>query len=110
MGMYLVVELRRGDIVQTWAATLTHEGAYSRLAAIQAHVMNDTRSWWKIVYVPNPLGIHLVEGNHYYIAVSVDWEEDNDFAFVGMFDQLELAPPNIRDNADIWVDQVCLTH
>ena len=107
--MYLVVELRRGDIVQTWAATLTREGAYSRLAAIQANLMNDSRSWWKVVYIPNPEEMNILEGNHYYIAVSVDWEEDNAFSFVGIFDQIELAPPNIRDNADVWIDQVCVS-
>ena len=107
--MYLVVELRRGDIVQTWAVCLSLNGAYSRLAAIQAHVLNDTRSWWKVVYVPTPGDIQVVEDRHLYVAVSVDWEGDNEFSFVGLFDQIELAPPIIRDDADVWIDQVCVS-
>ena len=104
--MYLVVELRRGDILQTWALTRTREVAVARLAAL---MRPDATSWWKILEVDMPPWmINSPEGAQFWVALEVDYEEDNEVRFLEIVDQLELMTPDVRNGDDTWIDSVHL--
>ena len=109
--MYAIVELRRGDIVQTWALTRSWEVATERLAALMSNLPPAaTRlSWWKIVDFDMPDNLfNVAVGTLLYAAVEVDWEDDNETRVVGVFDQLERIPRDVHDSDDIWIDHVPL--
>lgn len=109
--MYAIVELRRGDIVQTWALTRSWEVATEHLATLMSNLPpNATRlSWWKIVDFDMPDNLfNMPVGTLLYTAVEVDWEDDNEARVVGVFDQLERVPQDVHDADDVWIDRVPL--
>ncbi len=109
--MYALLELRRGDIVQTWALTRSWEVATQHLASLMSNLPPAaTRlSWWKIVEFDMPDNLFNVPvGTLLYTAVEVDWEDDNEVRIVGVFDQLERVPQEVHESEDIWIDHVRL--
>lgn len=104
-GMYLVVELRRGDIAQTWAVAQSLETARERVGSLMAGAIDNLTSWWKIVEFDAP-AMHLQDGTQVYVAVKVNWEEDNEIEVYGLYEQLELIPDGFRGDDDVWIDQV----
>lgn len=104
--MYLVVELRRGDILQTWALTTTREVAVQRMATL---MRPDATSWWKILEVEMPPWmINSAEGAQFWVALEVDYEDDNEVRFLEIADQFELLPFDVRNSDDSWIDSVHL--
>jgi hypothetical protein len=104
--MFLVVELRRGDIVQSWALTQNRETAVNRLSAL---MREDSTSWWKILEIDIPeYMLNSPDGTQFWTAVEVDYEEDNEIRFLAIVDQYELFPPDIRNSDDTWIDSVTL--
>ena len=104
--MFLVIELRRGDIVQTWALTETREAAVHRLGSL---MRPDATSWWKILEVETPQWMrNSPDGALFWVAVEADYEEDNEIRFLEIADQLELMPLDVRNSEDTWIDSVSL--
>lgn len=104
--MWLVIELRLGDIAQTWAMTQTKSAAYQEMQELMDNLHNDDTSWWKIIYAEDPVIINPISGEKYYVAINVDWATDNKCEFVRIFDQLCYIPHEVRHSQSIWVDQV----
>ena len=105
--MFLVVELRRGDIAQTWALTATRELAVLRLAAL---MREDSTSWWKILEIETPEWMaNSPDGRQFWVAVEVDYDDDNELHFLSLVDQFELLPFDVRNSDDAWIDSVHLT-
>lgn len=103
--MWLIVELRRGDIAQTWAITQSKEAAYKALYQLMNSFDQDAKSWWKVIQAVDD-DVQLVASKNYYVAMRVDWEDDNEFEFVKLFEDLQNIPDYIRHDRDIWVDRV----
>lgn len=104
--MWVVCELRRGDILMTHALCPTKMLAFGRLMdKMETNPYQDV--WWKILEVP-PNAVHtpMIAGTLYKVAVWCDWEEDNATRVVGIFDENEPIPDNLREDELIWVDQV----
>ena len=104
--MFLVIELRRGDIAQTWALTATRDAAVHRLAAL---MREDATSWWKILEIDTPSWMtNSPPGAQFWVAVEVDYEDDNEIRFLSLVDQFEMLPFDVRNSDDAWIDSVHL--
>lgn len=104
--MYLVVELRRGDILQTWALCERRDTALQRLSTL---MRPDVTSWWKILEIDTPAWMqNSPDGTQFWVALEVDYEDDNEVRFLEIADQFELLPFDVRNSDDSWIDSVHL--
>lgn len=104
--MWLVVELRRGDIAQTWAMTFSKDAAYRQMQEFMDNLHDDSTSWWKVVWVEDQVIHQPIGGKTYYVGIKVNWEDDNKFEFVRIFDGASNIPASVRNDENVWVDMV----
>lgn len=103
--MWAVVELRRGDIVQTYGVYVNRHPADMRMVQLM-HQYHHNDSWWKVVTVPNELINPNVEINDLFrIAVRCNWDDDNAIEVVGMYTMQQHLP---EEDAYVWTDEVIL--
>jgi len=96
MKAYLVVQLRRGDIVIMHKLFAERQSAFVYMS--QA---NDTvSSWWKVVEVD---ANQVYVGNPCEIVMDVAWDVDNRVKIIGVY-PLDQIPENIKQEDDYFVE------
>lgn len=106
--MWAVIELRRGDIIQTYGVYANQHPAEMRLIQLM-NQYNHPDSWWKIVMVPNEVLNPNVDINQMCkIAVWCNWEDDNSIQVLGMYTLEQEIPQEIQMDELAWVDEVLL--
>jgi hypothetical protein len=97
--MFAVIELRRGDIAQTWAVCEQYNDACHKLSSLMAIISIPT-SWWKIVeFNTNAIA-------PFYIVINVEWDSDNMVNVLGCYQMLNMIPNNYRNSNCYWIDWV----
>jgi hypothetical protein len=97
--MFAVIELRRGDIAQSWAVCEHYIDACHRLYNLMTTISTPT-SWWKIVeFNTNAIA-------PFYIVINVEWESDNQVTVLGCYQTLDMIPNNYRNSNRYWIDWV----
>ncbi len=104
--MWIVVEFRRGDIAQTWGIYSIKNNALNKLHHLMDMFAESSSSWWKILEVEPQ--IPLNRNTQYYVAIRMDWEDENDLEFVGVYEQMDLIAEHDRNDATVWIDTLML--
>lgn len=99
--MWLVMSLRDGDILNCIAITNTRNVAFDTLVERVEQDQTDNR-WYKIVNFQSERTIHV--GDDAWIAIKNTEEEGfSRVVVVGIYDQYETIPEQIRDNDDDYI-------
>jgi hypothetical protein len=104
--MWIVVEFRRGDIAQTWGIYASKNNAVNKLMHLMDMFADSSSSWWKILEVD--VDIPMNRNTQYYVAIRMDWEDENDLEFIGVYDQMDMIPEHDRNDATVWIDTLVL--
>lgn len=96
MKAYLVVQLRRGDIVVMHKLFAERQNAFMYM--FQAN--DSVSSWWKVVEVDANL---VYVGNPCEIVLDVAWDSTNRVKVIGVY-PLNQLPPAIKDEDDYFVE------
>lgn len=106
--MWAVMELRRGDILQTYAVYRDKQHAELRMIQLM-NQYNHPDSWWKLADVPNDVVNPNVDVNQSCkIAVWCNWEDDNAIQILGIYTLEQEIPEEVQMDDDVWVDEVLL--
>ena len=104
--MWIVVEFRRGDIAQTWGLFSNKNNAVNRMLHLMDMFDQCENSWWKLleIHPEQPVNRNVPA----YVVVRMNWEDENELEFVGIYDQMDLIPEDDRNDPYIWIDSLVL--